>query len=337
MPIDHQQKIFVAGHTGLSGSAILRKLVSAGFQNVITRPHRELDLTVQSSVEQFFERQKPDVVFLAAGRVGGIQAIITHPAEFIHINLLIQSNVIDAAYRHGTKRLIFLGSSCIYPKFAPQPLKEEYLLTSPLEPTNESYAVAKIAGIKMCEAYRRQYNFDSICVMPTNLYGPHDNFDLESSHVLPALMRKFHEARLTENEIVKVWGTGFPKREFMHVDDLAEACVFLMQQSRENIEAATSGDYIVNIGTGEDLTIREMAELIAQTVNFQGQLEFDGSKPDGTPRKLLDVSRLKQLGWKARISLEEGLRQTYQWFSAAYTQGDFKGHPAGKQLIQNQS
>lgn len=306
-------KIFVAGHRGLAGSAILRKLESEGYGRILIRRRAELDLTVQSPVENFFAAEKPEIVFLAAGRVGGILANSTRPADFIRDNLLIQTNVIDAAHRHGVKRLIFLGSSCIYPKLAPQPLKEEYLLTSDLEPTNEAYAIAKIAGIKMCQAYRRQYGFDSICLMPTNLYGRGDNFDLANSHVLPALLRKFHEAKIKGDESVKIWGTGTPKREFLHADDLADACHFLMRQSTETLNAAAP-DGIINVGVGEDVSILELAEIISRTVGFRGRLEFDSTKPDGTPRKLLDVSRIANLGWKAKISLDEGIVQTYHWY-----------------------
>lgn len=312
-------KIFVAGHRGLAGSAILRKLESEGYGRILTRTRAELDLTVQSQVETFFAAEKPEIVFLAAGKVGGILANQTYPANFIRDNLLIQTNVIDAAYRHGVKRLIFLGSSCIYPKLAPQPLKEEYLLTSALEPTNEAYAIAKIAGIKMCQAYRQQHNFDSICLMPTNLYGRGDNFDLANSHVLPALLRKFYEAKIKGDESVKIWGTGAPKREFLHADDLADACHFLMRQSAEIVNAAAP-DGIINVGVSEDVSILELAKIISRTVEFRGRLEFDSAKPDGTPRKLLDVSRLAALGWKAKISLNEGIAQTYHWYQEVYRQ-----------------
>ena len=306
-------KIFVAGHRGLAGSAILRKLESEGYPQILTRARAELDLTVQLQVENFFASEKPEIVFLAAGKVGGILANSRYPADFIRDNLLIQTNVIDAAYRHGAKKFIFLGSSCIYPKHAPQPLKEEYLLTSALEPTNEAYAIAKIAGIKMCQAYRQQHGFDSICLMPTNLYGRGDNFDLANSHVLPALLRRFHEAKRSGQESVKIWGTGTPKREFLHADDLADACHFLMRQPAETLSAAAP-DGIINVGVGEDVSILELAEIISRTVEFQGKLEFDSAKPDGTPRKLLDVSRLAGLGWKAKISLSEGVAQTYHWY-----------------------
>ncbi len=299
--------IFVAGHRGLVGSAIERRLRAQGFERLMLRTRAELDLCSQAAVEGFFAAERPQYVFLAAAKVGGIQANNSYPADFIRDNLQIQTNVIDSAWRHGTRKLLFLGSSCIYPKLAPQPMREEYLLTGPLEPTNESYAVAKIAGIKMCEAYRRQYGFDAISAMPTNLYGPGDNFSLENSHVLPALIRRFHEARERGDREVVIWGTGTPRREFLYVDDLAEAAVFLMENY--------SGEQLVNVGCGEDLTIRELAELVAETVGFQGRLVFDSSKPDGTPRKLLDVSRIRAIGWKPATSLPKGIRLTYDWFA----------------------
>ena len=267
----------------------------------------ELDLTRQDQVEHFFASERPTHVFLSAAKVGGILANDTHPAEFIHENLLIQSNVIDAAWRCGTRKLLFLGSSCIYPKHAPQPIQEDCLLTGPLEPTNEWYAIAKIAGLKMCQAYRRQYGFDAICAMPTNLYGPGDNFDLTSSHVLPALIRKFHEAKLRGDSEVVIWGTGTPRREFLHVDDLADACVFLMH--------SYSDEKPVNVGVGEDISIRELAELVARVVGFEGKIINDTSKPDGTPRKLLDVARMTTMGWRARVRLEDGVRSTWEWFT----------------------
>jgi GDP-L-fucose synthase len=310
-------KIFVAGHRGLAGSAILRKLEAEGYERILTRTRAELDLTVQAQVENFFAAEKPEIVFLAAGKVGGILANSRYPADFIRDNLLIQTNVVDAAYRHGVRRFMLLGSSCIYPKLAPQPLKEEYLLTSALEPTNEAYAIAKIAGIKMCQAYRQQYGFESVCLMPTNLYGRGDNFDPANSHVLPALLRKFHEAKTDNRESVEIWGTGTPKREFLHADDLADACHFLMRQPPETLNAAAP-DGIINVGVGEDVSILELAEIISRTVEFRGRLEFDSTKPDGTPRKLLDVSRLDSLGWRAKISLREGIAQTYLWYKEAY-------------------
>ena len=299
-------KIFVAGHRGLVGGAILRRLKKAGFTNLLCRSFRQLDLRDQGAVARFFRRERPDYVFLAAARVGGIRANSTFPAQFIYDNLMIEGNLIHQAYLHGVKKLLFLGSSCIYPKFAPQPMKEEYLLDGKLEPTNEPYAVAKIAGIKMCQAYNRQYGTCFISAMPTNLYGPRDNFDLLDSHVIPALMRRFHLARVTGAPEVTVWGSGSPRREFLYVDDLAEACLFLMEHYQESD--------ILNVGVGRDLTIRELAEMMARVTGFTGRLSFDPSQPDGTPRKLLDVSRLTALGWQAKVSLEEGLRRTYQWF-----------------------
>lgn len=311
--MQREDKIFVAGHKGLAGSAIMRKLKSENYRQIVTRTRAELDLTDQSQVEKFFQEEKPKIVFLAAGKVGGIHANSTYPAEFIRDNLLIQTNVIDTAYRCGTKRLMFLGSSCIYPKLAPQPLKEEYLLTSPLEPTNEAYAIAKIAGVKMCQAYKQQYGFDCISVMPTNLYGQNDKYDLNNSHVLPALLRKFHEAKLQNQESVVIWGTGNPKREFLYVDDLADACVFLMNQPAERVDSVAK-DGIINIGIGKDVSISELAKLISEVVQFQGSLVFDDTKPDGTPRKLLDVTRLAKLGWRAKTGLRDGLSETYRLY-----------------------
>lgn len=305
-PMHPLSRIYVAGHRGLVGSALCRRLQSARFTELITRSRTDLDLLTQAAVERFFATEKPEFVFLAAAKVGGIVANATHPAEFLRENLLVQTNVIDAAYRHGTKKLAFLGSSCIYPKFAPQPIPETSLLTSALEPTNEAYAIAKIAGLKMAQAYRQQYGFGAISLMPTNLYGPHDNFDPESSHVVPALIRRFHQAAQEKASEVKLWGTGTVRRELMHVDDLADACVFLMQ-NYDQLE-------IVNVGTGQDVTIGELAEMIAEITGFRGRIVQDTSKPDGTPRKLLDVSRLKTLGWRARIPLRDGLEQTYRWF-----------------------
>ena len=301
-------RIFVAGHRGLVGSAIARNLESHGFQNLILRTRAEIDLLNADAVNGFFAKERPEFVFLAAAKVGGILANSTYPADFLRDNLAIQNNVIDAAYRYGATKLQFLGSSCIYPKMAPQPLKEECLLTGPLETTNEWYAIAKIAGIKLCEAYRQQYGFNAISLMPTNLYGPGDNFDLQTSHVLPALIRKFHEAKLNDANEVMLWGTGTPKREFLHVDDLASAAVFLMQNYNDK--------QFVNAGVGEDLTIAELAKLVAGVVGFTGKTLFDPSKPDGTPRKLMDVSRLRALGWRHQIELEAGLRSTYEWFLA---------------------
>jgi len=299
-------KVFVAGHRGMVGSALLRRLEEGGYSRLILRGREELDLRSQHAVDRFFAQERPDYVFLAAAKVGGILANDTYPGDFIRDNLFIQCNVIDAAYRHDCRKLLFLGSSCVYPKLSPQPIKEEYLLTGPLEPTNEWYAVAKIAGIKMCQAYRRQYGFDAISVMPTNLYGPGDNFDLEASHVVPALIRRFHEAAISRKAAVTVWGSGKPRREFLHVDDLADALVFLMERY--------SSDAPINVGVGRDLTIAELARIVSETVGFCGETVFDASKPDGTPRKLLDVSRLDALGWQARIPLKTGLEQTYAWF-----------------------
>ncbi|HDR7631639.1 TPA: GDP-L-fucose synthase [Bacillus mycoides] len=299
-------KIYVAGHRGLVGSAILRKLEEQGYTNLVYKTSKELDLRDPRQVEEFFKTEKIDYVFLAAAKVGGIVANNQYPADFIRDNLMIQTNVIDSAYRSGVEKLLFLGSTCIYPKLAPQPLKEEYLLTGELEPTNEPYALAKIAGIKMCESYNRQYGTKYISAMPTNLYGENDNFDLHTSHVLPALIRKFHEAKENNAEFVEVWGTGTPLREFLYSDDLADACVYLMN----NYE----GNEIVNIGVGEDLSIKELAEKVKATIGFTGELRFDTSKPDGTPRKLVDVTKINALGWKATTSLDEGLKKAYDWF-----------------------
>jgi len=296
----------VAGHRGLVGAAVSRALAQHGYANLVFRTHRELDLTEQAAVRDFFDRERPQAVIMAAARVGGIHANDTRPAEFIRDNLLIQDNVIDAAYRAGVEKFVFLGSSCIYPKLAPQPIKEDYLLTGALEPTNEWYAVAKIAGLKMCQAYRRQYGFNAISLMPTNLYGPGDNFDLQNSHVLPALIRRLHEATQRGEATLSVWGTGTPRREFLHVDDLADAVVYLLETYNE--------EPIVNIGWGEDVTIRELAETVASVARFQGRLVFDTTKPDGTPRKLLDTSRLSSLGWKPKIGLPRGIEDTYAWF-----------------------
>jgi len=308
----------VAGHFGLLGSALVRRLRSEGYSNLLVRSHQELDLTDQRAVQGFFLRELPEYVYLAAAKVGGILANTTYPADFIGQNLLIQTNVIHEAYRAGVKRFLFLGSSCIYPKHAPQPMKEEYLLTGPLEPTNRPYALAKIAGIEMCWAYNRQYGARFLAVMPTNLFGPGDHYDLHDSHVIPALLRKMHDAKMNGVRKVMVWGSGTPRREFLCSDDAADACVFLMKLPEQQFTQIVSQDEnhpIVNIGCGRDITVRELAELIAEVVGFRGRLVFDRSKPDGTPRKLLDVGRLAALGWKPRTSLEEGLRETYRDFS----------------------
>jgi len=304
--LERTSRVFVAGHRGLVGSAIVHRLQADGFTNLVQRTHAELDLTDRAAVDRFFAAERPEYVFLAAARVGGIHANNSRPAEFIFSNLAIQTNVIDAAWRAGVTKLEFLGSSCIYPRDAPQPIREEYLLTGPLEPTNEPYAVAKIAGIRTMQAYTKQYGFRGISLMPTNLYGPGDNFDLNNSHVLPALIRKVHDARTTGAPSVTVWGTGTPRREFLHVDDLAAAAVFLMQHY-ESPE-------IVNVGTGADVSIRELVEMVCRVVGYRGQVVYDTSRPDGTPRKLLDISRLTALGWKPAIGLEDGIRQTYLWY-----------------------
>lgn len=297
---------YVAGHRGMVGSAIIRRLNAEGFHNLLLRSRTDLDLTCQRAVEEFFAEHRPEYVFLAAAKVGGILANDTHPGEFLHDNLAIQANVIDAAYRHGTRKLLFLGSSCVYPKNAPQPMGEDCLLTGPLESTNEWYAIAKIAGLKLCQAYRKQYGFNAVSAMPTNLYGPGDTFDLRLSHVLPALIRKFHEAKERGSREVELWGTGIPRREFLYVDDLADACFFLMDRYED-------GRWI-NVGWGRDTTILELAEKISDVVGFKGEVRFDRSKPDGTPRKLLDTSRLSALGWKPSVSLQSGIEQTYKWF-----------------------
>jgi GDP-L-fucose synthase len=311
--MEKQSRIFIAGHRGLVGSAICRVLERQGYQNLILRSHAELDLTDRKATLEFFERESPEYVILAAAKVGGILANDTYPAEFIRENLEIETSVIDAAYRGGVKRLLFLGSSCIYPKLAPQPIKEEYLLTGPLEPTNRAYALAKIAGIEMCWSYNRQYGTKYLAAMPTNLYGPGDNFDLHGSHVLPALMRKVVEAKRAGEKKLTVWGTGKPRREFLFSDDLAGACVHLMTLPEKEYDALISEDYapLINIGTGEDLTIRELAEMVARVLEFDCELIFDTSRQDGTPQKLLDVSRIHALGWKAEVGLEDGIRRTF--------------------------
>lgn len=305
--MDRNSKVYIAGHRGMVGSAIKRKLEKEGFTNIITRTSSELDLRNQQAVADFFAAEKPDYVFLAAAKVGGILANNTYRGEFLYDNLMIQNNVIHSSYVNGVKKLMFLGSSCIYPKMAQQPLKEEYLLTGPLEETNEPYAIAKIAGIKLCDAYRSQYGCNYISVMPTNLYGPNDNYDLNNSHVLPALIRKFHEAKLNNTPEVVMWGTGTPRREFLHADDLADACYFLMQNYNE--------PGLVNIGVGDDITIGELAQMVKEIVGYEGEIKNDLSKPDGTPRKLMDVSKLHALGWKAKTGLREGIEAVYQEFA----------------------
>jgi len=304
--IEHNAKIYVAGHTGLVGSAIVRKLQEEGFSNIITRSFKDLDLRCQQNVETFFEQERPDYIFLAAAKVGGIKANWDYPAEFIYDNIAISFNIIHAAYKYGAKKLLFLGSSCIYPRSCPQPIKEEYLLTGELEKTNEPYAIAKITGIKLCQAYNRQYGTHFISVMPTNLYGPHDNFDIETSHVLPALIRKIYEAHINGDPTVTLWGSGRPYREFLYVDDLADACVFLMSHYDQTD--------IVNIGTGRDITIADLAHLIKDIIGYQGTFVYDTTKPDGTPRKLLNIDRVTGLGWQAKHSLKEGIKKTVEWY-----------------------
>jgi GDP-L-fucose synthase len=307
-------KIYIAGHRGLVGSAITRSLQQAGYSNLVVRTSQELDLTDQHATAQFFAAEKPDWVILAAAKVGGILANNSYPADFIYQNLQIQNNVIHQAHSNGAKRLLFLGSSCIYPKLAPQPLKETYLLTGTLEETNEPYAIAKIAGIKMCQSYNRQYGTEYIAIMPTNLYGPYDNFDLKTSHVIPALLRKFHEAKVNNSPTVSVWGSGTPRREFLHVDDMARASIFLIEQFHPTKAQNEQGDIFFNAGTGVDQTINELAQMIKEVVGYKGKIAWDSSKPDGTPQKLQDVSRIHELGWHHQIDLKEGLKSTYQWF-----------------------
>ena len=313
--LDRSKKIYVAGHRGLVGSALVRRLEKEGFTNIVTKTHAELDLTNQAAVAEFFQTEKPDYVILAAAKVGGIHANDTYPADFIMQNLQIQCNVIDSAYKNDVKKLMFLGSSCIYPRECPQPIKEEYLLSDYLEKTNEAYALAKIAGLKMCAYYNKQYGTNYISVMPCNLYGINDNFALENSHVLPALMRKFHEAKIREEATVTVWGSGKPLREFLNVDDLADACLFLM----DNYE----GDDFFNVGYGQEVTIMELANMVKKAVGFEGEIVMDASKPDGTMRKLTDISRIKALGWEPKITLEKGLEETYKWFQEKYESGEY--------------
>ncbi len=311
-------KIYVAGHLGLVGSAIVRNLKAQGYENLILRNKEELDLLDQRQTLDFFQKEKPNYVIDAAAKVGGILANNTYPAQFIYENIQIQNNIIHSAYLSGVKKLLFLGSSCIYPQKCLQPMKEEYLLTGALEPTNEPYAVAKISGIKMCQSYNRQYGTNFIAVMPTNLYGPNDNFDLQSSHVLPAVIRKFHEAKIKNNPYVEAWGTGSPLREFLYVDDMADGCVFLMNNFNPTKEQNEKGEIFVNLGTGNEISIKELYELGRKITGFAGEIKWDSSKPDGMPRKLLDVSRMKDMGWKYRVNLEEGMAQSYKWFLENY-------------------
>jgi GDP-L-fucose synthase len=303
--------IYVAGHTGLVGSAIVNKLEVEGYENIIVKTHQELDLTRQAEVEDFFQAERPEYLILTAAKVGGIQANIAYPGEFIYENIAIQTNCLHTSYLYGVKKLIFLGSACSYPRESPQPMKEEYLLSGPLEPTNESYAIAKIAGIKMCEAYNRQYDTNFVCALPTNAYGPNDNFDPNDSHVIPALIRKFHEAKIKRDTPVIIWGTGNPRREFIYVDDLADACIFLMNNY--------NGTEIINIGVGEDTSIKELTYIVKDVVGYRGEVVFDTSKPDGMPRKMLDVSKLHNLGWQAKTTLTKGIAETYKWY-LKYTQ-----------------
>lgn len=309
-------KIYVAGHRGLVGSALVRCLQSRGFNNLILRTHKEFDLLNQQAVADFFASEKPEYIFLAAAKVGGILANNVYPAQFIYENLQIQNNVVHQAYLHGVKKLLLLGSSCIYPKMAPQPMKEEYLLTGSLEPTNEPYALAKIAGIKMCQSYNRQYGTNFISIMPTNLYGPNDNFDLQNAHVLPALLQKFHEAKIKGQDSVVVWGSGKPRREFLYAEDMADGCVFMMENFNPTKEQNERGEVFFNLGTGTDVTIKELVGLIEKITGFSGKIVWDASKPDGAPQKLLDMSMLHQLGWKHKVGLEEGIKLTYEWFKS---------------------
>ena len=318
--MDSAAKIYVAGNRGLVGSAIERRLVEGGFGNILTSDRQDFDLTDPVATEQFFAREKPEYVFVAAAKVGGIHANDTYPADFIRINLQIQTNIIDAAHRHGVRKLLFLGSSCIYPRVTPQPMKEEHLLTGKLEPTNDAYAIAKISGILMCKSYNRQHGTNFIAAMPTNLYGPRDNFDLENSHVIPAMIRKFHEAKIAGEESVELWGTGSPRREFLYVDDLADALVFLMERFDATGDPAAEKMF-VNVGTGVDVTIKELAELVRETVGFEGEIVWNTSMPDGMMKKLLDVSALTELGWRASHSLEQGLKKAYAWYGAQVGEG----------------
>jgi len=313
--MNSKSKIYIAGHRGLVGSALVRKLQAEGYNNLVLRTHAELDLLNQQDVADFFAKEKPEYVFLAAAKVGGILANNTMPAQFIYENLQIQNNIIHQSYLNGVKKLLFLGSSCIYPRKCAQPMKEEYLLTGLLEPTNEPYALAKIAGIKMCQSYNRQYSTNFIAVMPTNLYGQNDNFDLNGSHVLPALIRKFHEAKIKGEKDVVVWGTGFPRREFLYVDDMADGCLFLMNNFNPTKEQNEKGDVFFNLGTGTDVTIKELTEIVKKVVGFEGAIIWDSSKPDGTPQKLQDMTKMHALGWKHKIELEDGIKETYMWYA----------------------
>jgi GDP-L-fucose synthase len=337
--MNHVDKIFVAGHRGMVGSAIVRSLQRAGLTNLLVRTHSELDLTNQADVRQFFSDERPRYVFLAAAKVGGILANDTYPAEFFYQNLLIEANTIDAAYRNGVERLLFLGSSCIYPKLAEQPLREDALLGGALEPTNRPYAVAKIAGVEMCWSYNRQYGTKYLAAMPTNLYGPGDNYDLDSSHVIPALIRKIHEAETTAKKQVEVWGTGRPRREFLYSDDLADACIYLMQLEQNVFERLVTSEAeapLINVGCGRDQTIRELVEIIAEVVGFEGELRFDPTKPDGTPRKLLDTCRMESLGWRPQVELRQGLALTYEDFLRTHATKD-KAHSAVTPYFSNAS
>ena len=308
--MDKNAKIFVAGHRGLVGSAIVRNLISKGYTNIVTRTHKELDLTEQQAVRDFFDKEEPEYVVLAAAKVGGINANNTKPAEFIYQNMQIQNNVIKCAHDHKVKKLLFLGSTCIYPRMAPQPIKEESLLTGSLEKTNEAYAIAKISGLEMCKFFKRQYGDDFISCMPTNLYGPYDNYDLSNSHVMPALIRKFHEAKMRNAETVEIWGSGTPLREFLYVDDMADACVFLLENY--------SGEEHVNIGTGEEVSIKQLVDVVKNAVDFKGEIVYNPNMPDGTPRKLTDVTKLHQMGWKHKVSLENGVKMAYEWYRDNY-------------------
>jgi GDP-L-fucose synthase len=316
--MDINSKIYIAGHRGLVGSALLRNLKEKGYENLVLKTRQELDLLDQQAVKRFFEEEKPEYVIMAAAKVGGIMANNTYPADFINENLLVQNNVIHNAHLCGVKKLLFLGSVCIYPKFAQIPIKEEYLLTGALEPTNEPYAIAKIAGMKMCQSYNRQYGTNFIGTMPTNLYGPGDNFDLKNSHVLPALIRKFHEAKINGQDEVSIWGSGIARREFLHVDDMAEGCIFLLENFNPTKEQHEKGEMYLNLGSGEDIAIKDLAEMIKDIVGFKGKLTWDTTKPDGTPKRILDTTKINELGWQPKIKLEEGIRKTYEWYKQSF-------------------